>query len=144
MLIILFIFMQIRDEEKQNLIIPRVLRLPAVPVTYFYPYKVYIIIGGLGGFGIEVTNWLLDKGARNIVITTRYGARTPYHHFCLRRWKDNGFNIIISTRDVSVANEAAELLKEAAEIAPVGGIFNSAVVSKTSTLLLEIFKILDY
>lgn len=112
------------------------LRLPAVPVTYFYPYKVYIIVGGLGGFGIEVTNWLLEKGARNIVLTTRYGARTAYHHFCLKRWEDEGYNIIISTRDVSVSEEAAKLLKEAAQIGPVGGIFNSAVVSK----ILEVFK----
>lgn len=106
------------------------LRLPAIPVTYFYPYKTYIIVGGLGGFGIEVTNWLLEKGARKIVLTTRYGARTPYHHFCLKRWKDEGYNITISTRDVSVTDEAAKLLNEAAEIGPVGGIFNSAVVSK--------------
>lgn len=131
-----FLFLrQIRDEEKQNIVTPKMLRLPAVPVTYFYPNKVYIIVGGLGGFGIEVTNWLLEKGARNIVLTTRYGARTAHHHFCLKRWEDEGYNITISTRDVSVSEEAAKLLKEASKIGPVGGIFNSAVVSKILIVL---------
>lgn len=129
-MIIYCLSLQIRDEEKQKLAIPLILRLPVVPVTYFYPHKVYIIIGGLGGFGIEVTNWLLEKGARNVILTTRFGPRTPYHHFCLKRWKDEGFNVITSTKNVSFVTEASELLKEAQEIGPVGGIFNSAVVSK--------------
>lgn len=127
--IIYYLSLQIRDEEKQKLAIPSILRLPAVPVTYFYPHKVYIIIGGLGGFGIEVTNWLLEKGARNVILTTRFGPRTPYHHFCLKRWKDEGFNVITSTKNVSFVTEASELLKEAQKIGPVGGIFNSAVVN---------------
>lgn len=100
-----------------------------MPVTYFYSHKVYIVIGGLGGFGIELTNWLLCKGARNLILTTRYGARTPYHHLCLKRWKDDGYNVIVSTKNVSIKAEALELLKEVSEIGPVGGIFNSAVVS---------------
>ena len=99
-------------------------------MTYFYPRKTYIIVGGLGGFGIEVTNWLQEKGAKNVILTTRYGARTPYHHFCLKRWKDEGYNVLVSTKNVSFKKEAYELLKEAQKIGPVGGIFNSAVVSK--------------
>lgn len=133
--IIYYLSLQIRDEEKQKLAIPSILRLPVVPVTYFYPHKIYIIIGGLGGFGIEVTNWLLEKGARNVILTTRFGPRTPYHHFCLKRWKDEGFNVITSTKNVSFVTEASELLKEAQEIGPVGGIFNSAVVSKLYTVV---------
>ena len=121
--------MQIRDEEKERKPIPSTLRQPAIPITYFYPKKVYIIIGGLGGFGIEVAKWILQKGGRNLVLTTRYGARTPYHHLCLKRWQEEGYNVVVSKRNVSFKDEAAALLKEVSKIGPVGGIFNSAIVS---------------
>ena len=37
------------------------------------PNKSYVITGGLGGFGLELAHWLVDRGARNIVLTSRRG-----------------------------------------------------------------------
>ncbi|GFR28649.1 fatty acid synthase [Trichonephila clavata] len=104
--------------------------IPAVSETQFYYNKVYIIIGGLGGFGIEVTKWIMRRGGKNIILTSRYGARTPYHHFCLKRWQKLGVNVQVSTLNVAIKSEAEKLLKEASRLGPVGGIFNSAVVLK--------------
>ncbi|GBM39328.1 Fatty acid synthase [Araneus ventricosus] len=124
------VLLKIRDEEPEKCAVPKTLILPAVPDTQFYHNKAYIIIGGLGGFGMEVTKWAIDRGARNVILTSRYGARTPYHHFCLKRWKDEGLNIQVSTLNVAKRNEAEQLLQEAMRIGPLGGIFNSAVVLK--------------
>ncbi|KAF8774577.1 Fatty acid synthase like protein [Argiope bruennichi] len=124
------VLLKIRDEEPQKSAIPKSLILPAVPETQFFFNKVYIVIGGLGGFGIELTKWAMERGARNIILTSRYGARTPYHHYCLKRLKNEGLNIRVSTLNVAKRDEAEKLLQEAMCIGPIGGIFNSAVILK--------------
>ncbi|GBM54851.1 Fatty acid synthase [Araneus ventricosus] len=122
------VLMKIRDEEGKILTVPTCLKQLAVPDTLFYYNKVYIIIGGLGGFGTEVARWIIKRGGRNLILTSRYGARTPYHYFCLKRWKGEGINVQVSTLNVVIKNEAEKLLKDASCIGPVGGIFNSALV----------------
>ncbi|GFS52214.1 fatty acid synthase [Trichonephila inaurata madagascariensis] len=124
------VLLKIREEEPNKRTIPKGLTIPAVPETQFYDNKVYIIVGGLGGFGMEVTKWIMRRGGKNIILTTRYGARTPYHHFCLKKWQKLGVNVQVSTLNVAIKSEAEKLLKEASRIGPVGGIFNSAVVLK--------------
>ncbi|KAG8183231.1 hypothetical protein JTE90_014406, partial [Oedothorax gibbosus] len=128
------VLLKIRDEEATKTAIPKTLMLPAVPNTYFHNTKVYIIIGGIGGFGIEVTKWIISRGARHIILTSRYGERTPYHYLCLKRWKDGGADVHVSTLNVEHKGEAEKLLKEAEKMGPVGGIFNSAVVLKDAFL----------
>ncbi|PRD25642.1 UNVERIFIED_CONTAM: Fatty acid synthase [Trichonephila clavipes] len=122
------IVLKIRDEEIKNCAIPKCLKLPAITETQFYYNKVYIIIGGLGGFGMEVTKWMIRKGAKNLILTSRYGARTPYHHFCLKKWHKQGVNVQVSTLNVANKSEAEKLLNEASRIGAIGGIFNSALI----------------
>ncbi|GBO34776.1 Fatty acid synthase, partial [Araneus ventricosus] len=121
------VLIKIRDEEKKLLTVPRCLTQLAVPDTLFYYNKVYIIIGGLGGFGTEVAKWIIKKGGRNLILTSRYGARTAYHYFCLKIWEEQGINVQVSTLNVVFKNEAKQLLEEASRTGPVGGIFNSAL-----------------
>ena len=35
-----------------------------------------MITGGLGGFGLALAEWLVQKGARNLVLTSKRGMRT--------------------------------------------------------------------
>jgi len=92
---------------------------------------VYICLGGLGGFGLELANWLILRGATNIVLTSRSGVRTGYQSLCIRRWREMGITVIVSTADVTNEKGAQQLITEAAKLGPVGGIFNLAVVSYT-------------
>jgi fatty acid synthase len=85
--------------------------------------------GGLGGFGLELASWLVQRGATRIVLTSRSGVRTGYQALCVRRWREAGVNVCISTTDCGTAEGAEKLLQEAAKLGPVGGIFNLAAVS---------------
>ena len=38
----------------------------------------YIVIGGLGGFGLELSDWLVLRGARKLVLTSKSGIRNCY------------------------------------------------------------------
>ena len=37
------------------------------------PRYSYVVTGGLGGFGLELAHWLVDRGARNLILTSRRG-----------------------------------------------------------------------
>ena len=52
--------------------------IPALARTSCHPRKSYIITGGLGGFGLELAHWLVDRGARSLILTSRSGVRTGY------------------------------------------------------------------
>ncbi|XP_025074607.1 fatty acid synthase-like [Pogonomyrmex barbatus] len=64
--------------------------------------KSYIIIGGLGGFGLELTDWLILRGARNIVLISRTGIKNGYQRVKVRLWESYGVNVqIVKNIDVS-------------------------------------------
>src|SRR6202011_4678350 len=41
------------------------------------PGACYLITGAFGGFGRVLAQWLVEGGARNLVLTSRSGASTP-------------------------------------------------------------------
>ena len=45
--------------------------IPAVSRTSCDPSKSFVIAGGLGGFGLELGQWLIERGVKKIVISSR-------------------------------------------------------------------------
>ncbi|XP_050299271.1 fatty acid synthase-like isoform X2 [Anthonomus grandis grandis] len=98
------------------------------------PNKTYVICGGLGGFGLELADWLILRGAQNLVLTSRKGISTGYQQYRVSIWKSYGCNITISTKDITTKQGCEDLIKEANSIAPIGAIFNLAVVLRDAIL----------
>ncbi|EGI71162.1 Fatty acid synthase, partial [Acromyrmex echinatior] len=91
----------------------------------------YIILGGLGGFGLELTDWLIIRGARNIVLISRNGIKNGYQRMKIRLWKSYGVNVlIIKNIDVADLKDCEYILRTAEKEAPVDAIFNLGVVLK--------------
>ncbi|XP_077275953.1 fatty acid synthase-like [Temnothorax americanus] len=97
--------------------------------------KSYIILGGLGGFGLELTDWLILRGARNVVLISRTGMKNGYQRMKVRLWKSYGVNVLI-IKDIDVADfkDCEYILQTAEKKAPVDAIFNLGVVVKDSVL----------
>lgn len=93
------------------------------------PDKVYIITGGLGGFGLELTNWLADKGARKLVLVSRSGIRTGYQARKVKLLRKQKVTVSVSTEDITSEGGSRRLIEQAAQQGPVGGIFHLAMVS---------------
>ncbi|XP_071628686.1 fatty acid synthase-like isoform X1 [Temnothorax longispinosus] len=105
--------------------------LLAHPRYYCLEHKCYVILGGLGGFGLELADWLTLRGAKNLVLTSRTGIRTGYQQSRVKLWRSYGVDVQIVTVDDNLKHEDCEsLLKFAEERAPVDAIFNLAVVLK--------------
>uniref|UniRef100_A0A915ISR1 Ketoreductase (KR) domain-containing protein n=1 Tax=Romanomermis culicivorax TaxID=13658 RepID=A0A915ISR1_ROMCU len=122
------VVMKIREEENEIHCLPRPITVKAVRRTLCNPQHVYLIVGGLGGIGLELAHWLFLRGGKKFVLTSRSGVKTGYQARCLNFWRKNGVKVTISNLDVSDYGQTVQLLREAEKLGPIGGIFNLAMV----------------
>lgn len=123
------VLIKLQDEEKDETKL-----ITALPKHHCAENSSYIIIGGLGGFGLELADWLVLRGVKNLVLSSRKGVTTGYQKYRLKTWKNYGVEIKISNSDVTTLKGCESLLEEALELGPVEGVFNLAVVLKDALL----------
>lgn len=128
------VVIKVRDEEATKATRPTPKSITAIPRTYFHNENTYILVGGLGGFGLELANWMVTRGARKLILTSRSGVKTGYQSLMIRRWRDRGVDVVIDTNDVTTLDGARNLLKSASKIGKVGGIINLAAVLRDGLL----------
>ncbi|XP_030317388.1 fatty acid synthase [Calypte anna] len=142
------VMIQIQEEEKEYSVRrSEPVKISAISRTSCPPSKSYIITGGLGGFGLELAQWLVERGAQKLILTSRSGIRTGYQARRVREWKALGIQVLVSTSDIGTLEGAQRLIEEALQLGPVGGIFNLAVVlrdamieNQTPELFVEVNK----
>lgn len=71
------VLIQINDPEAKS----PAASLTTVPKIDCDPESVYVLVGGLGGFGLELADWLVIRGAQNVVLNSRRGATNAYQHY---------------------------------------------------------------
>lgn len=59
--------MEIRQEELERVCVPSPIKVRAICRTLCHPNHVYLITGGIGGFGLELAQWLVNRGAKKYV-----------------------------------------------------------------------------
>lgn len=129
------VVLEVRPEETPRKTTPATpLTVEAVARTCFYEHKSYVIAGGLGGFGLELADWMVHRGCRKLVLSARSGIRTGYQKLCLHRWQQVGCKVAVSKADASTEKGARQIIEDAVKLGPVGGIFNLAVVLRDALL----------
>ncbi|XP_065336360.1 fatty acid synthase-like [Cloeon dipterum] len=123
----------IREEEvdandKSLVVRPKSQTVEAIPRFFCDPVKSYVIIGGLGGFGLELADWLVIRGAKKLILSSRSGVRTGYQAWRIRLWESYGVEIVISRAEVTCEQGCINLVQQALNMGPVAAIFNLAVV----------------
>jgi acyl transferase domain-containing protein/acyl carrier protein len=86
----------------------------------------YLVAGGLGGIGLEIVQWLLQQGARHVVVLGRRpaGARERELEVLRQRYSANIISIAV---DIVNRAELARCLAELAPlIPPFGGVIQAA------------------
>ena len=132
------IVIRIRDEEDSRRTVMDIKpgqEMIVITKTYFNPNKVYIIIGGLGGFGLELIHWKISMGARKFLLTSRNGIKNFYQEFVINRLRKFGeemkfFNVSIEVlkNDCLTVESAQQVLSEAQNMGRIGGIFHLGLV----------------
>jgi acyl transferase domain-containing protein/NADPH:quinone reductase-like Zn-dependent oxidoreductase/acyl carrier protein len=91
--------------------------------------RVHVVVGGAGGFGLSAARWLVDRGACNVIIVGRQGARSQdalsFIHESVRR----GLNVSARACDVADPMQVERLFAEIErDMPPLAGIIHSAMV----------------
>jgi acyl transferase domain-containing protein len=101
---------------------------PARPAFSLRDDATYFVTGGLGGLGLKVARWLVDRGARHLVLLGRSGvsdAARPQ----LESLQAAGVRVEVRKCDVGDRSALAALLSEiAAALPPLRGVFHLAGV----------------
>ncbi len=93
------------------------------------PDATYLVTGGLSGFGLKTAQWLVDKGARNLVLMSRGGPVTEESTIAIRGIEAKGVRVHAVACDVTDLKMLTALLSEAALIMPpLRGIVHAATV----------------
>ncbi|XP_030762870.1 fatty acid synthase-like [Sitophilus oryzae] len=122
------ILIKIRNEDSKTIQSPQRF-IPALRRLYFSSIGTYILIGGLGGFGLELTQFLINRGARKIILNSRRGLSNGYQRYCLKKWSlGQDVRVIINTDDTSTLEGARSLVELGKSMGPVKGIFNVSLL----------------
>jgi acyl transferase domain-containing protein/Zn-dependent alcohol dehydrogenase/NADP-dependent 3-hydroxy acid dehydrogenase YdfG/acyl carrier protein len=98
--------------------------------------KSYLITGGTRGLGLEIGGWMIDKGAKNLVLLSRSGDKDSQVHTKIEALRSKGANIMVSAVDVSDLESMTEVFSEIEnQLPPLGGIFHCAMVLDDGFLL---------
>ncbi|MEM9491302.1 MAG: SDR family NAD(P)-dependent oxidoreductase, partial [Myxococcota bacterium] len=103
------------------------------------PDKYYLIVGGLGSLGRRVSRWLLERGARHLVLTGRNieGARRDLFETMTNDiLEQSGAEVHFIKADIARRSQVESVLQQVAELGkPLGGVIHAAGVLDDGMLL---------
>lgn len=88
----------------------------------------YLVVGGIGGFGLEAANWVAEKGASHVALATRNGRPDAGTTVAIERWAKRGITASVHACDVTSEAQVAALLAELRLNGPLKGIIHAAMV----------------
>ena len=74
------VLLKIRENESDAATLP----ITVMPRVYCSPDYSYIIPGGLGGFGLELADWLVLRGCRKLVLSSSRGITKQYQAYRIK------------------------------------------------------------
>lgn len=89
----------------------------------------YLITGGLGGFGLVVARWMVEQGARHVVLMGRSGAVTEEARDAVRALQNAGATVVVARGDVTTERDVSAVLAEVGRrLPPLRGVVHAAMV----------------
>ncbi|GKZ24500.1 type I Iterative Polyketide synthase (PKS) [Aspergillus brasiliensis] len=103
--------------------------LDTKPTYTFEPDATYVIAGGLGGLGRSIARWLVERGARNLILLSRSGPASPHARSLVEELHARGARAITPACDIT----NRELLKTVLEVCsqlmpPIKGCVQASMV----------------
>ena len=89
----------------------------------------YLVTGGLGGFGLRTAQWLVEKGARQLILLSRSGPASEEAQAAMAAFEQQGVKVVAAACDITDRAALTAVLKRAkTELAPLRGIVHAATV----------------
>jgi len=97
----------------------------------------YLVTGGLGGLGLIVARWLVDLGARYLVLMGRSGASNKAQA-AIKEMIQTGAKVLIVQADVSQNEQISAVIDKISEsMPPLRGLFHAAGIVDDGILLQQ-------
>jgi acyl transferase domain-containing protein len=110
---------------------------PHTESLQFDSHSSYLITGGLGALGLRVAHWMVQQGARHLVLI---GRRDPSQQAqeVLSQLEQSGARVLVVKADISKEHDAAQLLERIKTSMPhLRGIIHAAGVIDDGVLLRQ-------
>ncbi len=120
--------------------VPRLVRrapTPPLDALCLRADATYLVTGGLGGLGLVLARWLVERGVRHLLLV---GRRAPSEAAIqsIEAMRSGGAEVVVASADVSRAADVARLLTaidDDPRLPPLAGIFHAAAVLDDGILL---------
>jgi acyl transferase domain-containing protein/acyl carrier protein len=96
---------------------------PQTPVANIRPDRTYLITGGLGGLGLLVADWLVQQGAKHLLLLSRRPANANAQAQ-IQSWEQAGVTVQVAPIDVTARSQLAAVLADLP--LPLGGVIHAA------------------
>lgn len=102
---------------------------PAPASLALDPCATYLVAGGTSGLGFATARWIVDKGARHLLLASRGGKLAPELDEEAQRWKaELGVSVTVATCDLTDADAVAALVARIEDGGkPLKGVVHSAM-----------------
>jgi acyl transferase domain-containing protein/NADPH:quinone reductase-like Zn-dependent oxidoreductase/acyl carrier protein/short-subunit dehydrogenase len=105
----------------------KVLAAPSKPLR-FSEDGIFLVAGGIGGFGLSAAEWLVAKGVRRIALCSRRGIADDATLAAIVAWHKKGVHATVHACDITDEAAASLLLGLLRSEGPVRGIIHAAMV----------------
>jgi len=96
----------------------------------------YLITGGTRGLGLEISKWLVEKGAKNLALLSRSGLKSTSAKLEIEQLRKKGIKVCVYAADISKFDEVERVFnKIEKELPKLVGIFHGAMVLDDGYLL---------
>ena len=94
----------------------------------------HLLVGGTGGFGLEMARWLADRGAKHILLTSRSGGSGDALGKLQRELARRDVDLRVARCDATDADALRSLLVAEREKRPIVGVAHTAMVLDDSLI----------
>jgi acyl transferase domain-containing protein/NADPH:quinone reductase-like Zn-dependent oxidoreductase/acyl carrier protein len=102
---------------------------PLPPAFAIDPEGCYLLTGAFGGFGKVLAQWLVERGARHLVLTSRTGGTTPEAEAFVQRLRESGISVRAVPADIGSPADVKRIISEVRSAGrPLRGLFHLAMV----------------
>ena len=103
------------------------------PANRFTESATYVISGGLGGIGRSIARWMASRGAKNLILLSRFGPRNEAAHNLTRELRDQGVHVEAPACDIANHERLRSVLGTLGSTMPsIRGCINSSMLLKVS------------
>lgn len=106
-------------------------------VDYIKPDATYLITGGLGGLGLAIAQWLVDQGAKCLVLLSRSSGQGLSQQ-AIATWRKQGVSVNLYQTDVGERDQLEVVFAEIKRsMPPLKGVVHAAGVLHDAILIQQ-------